>query len=131
MISKGRGEGEALVTTQPISFLGGVDSDQGVIIDRAHELYGHCITEKILVFPRSKGSTGSTWILMRLVDNKTAPAAIINIETDPIIATGSILSGIPLMDKLDVNPTLFIKTGDYVLVNADKSIVQIFTMKKI
>jgi predicted aconitase with swiveling domain len=67
---------------------------------------------------------------MRLADNNTAPAAIINIETDPIIATGSILSGIPLMDKLDVNPTLFIKTGDYVLVNADKSIVQLFTMKK-
>jgi predicted aconitase with swiveling domain len=124
-VSKGRGEGEALVTTQPISFLAGVDPDRGVVIDRDHELRGQCITDKILVFPRSKGSTGSTWILMRLADNKTAPTAIINVETDPIIATGSILAGIPLIDKLDKDPTVLIKTGDYVIVDADKSLVEI------
>jgi hypothetical protein len=124
-VSKGKGEGEALVTTQPISFLAGVDPDQGIVIDRTHELRGQCITGKILVFPRGKGSTGGTWIIMRLADNNTAPAAIINTETDPIIAIGSILAGIPLIDKLDVDPTILIKTGDYVVVDADKSIVEI------
>lgn len=124
-ISKGRGAGEALVTTQPISFLAGVDPDRGVIIDRTHELRGQCITGKVLVFPKGKGSTGGTWIIMRLADNKIAPAAIINIETDLIIAIGSILAGIPLIDKLNNDPTLVIKTGDYVIVNADKSIVKI------
>lgn len=124
-VSKGRGEGEALVTTQTISFLAGVDPDRGVIIDRSHELRGQCITGKILVFPRGKGSTGGSWIIMRLADNNIAPAAIINIETDIIIAIGSILAGIPLIDKLDKDPTLLIKTGDYVIVDADKSIVKI------
>ena len=124
-VSRGRAEGEALVTTQTISFLAGVDPDRGVVIDRDHELRGQCITDKILVFPRSKGSTGSTWILMRLADNKTAPAAIINIETDPIIATGSILAGIPLIDKLEMDPTKIIKNGDYVIVNANKSVIEI------
>ena len=124
-VSKGRGEGEALVTTQTISFLAGVDQDRGVIIDRAHELRGQCITGKILVFPWGKGSTGGSWIIMRLADNNTAPAAIINIETDLIIAIGSILAEIPLIDKLDKDPTLLIKTGDYVIVDADKSTVKI------
>lgn len=124
-VSKGTGEGVALVTTQPISFLAGVDPEQGRVIDSTHELKGKCITDKILVFPRGKGSTGGTWIIMRLADNQTAPAAIINIETDPIIAIGSILAGIPLIDKLEKDPTLFIKTGDYVVVDADKSRVKI------
>lgn len=126
-VSKGKGEGEALVTTQPISFLAGVDPEQGLVIDNTHELRGQCITGKILVFPRGKGSTGGTWIIMRLADNQTAPAAIINIETDPIIAVGSILAGIPLIDKLDKDPTLLIKTGDYVVVDADKSSIKILT----
>jgi len=59
-ISKGMGEGEALVSTQAISFLGGVDPESGVIIDKAHELKGECIAGKVLVFPRVQpGERGS------------------------------------------------------------------------
>ena len=49
-ISPGSAEGEAIVTSEPIGFYGGVDAKTGIIIDKGHELEGQCITDKILVF---------------------------------------------------------------------------------
>jgi predicted aconitase with swiveling domain len=130
-ISKGKGEGDALVTSQSISFLAGVNPDNGIIVDKEHELRGMCITDKVLVFPGGKGSTGGSWIIMRMVDNKTAPAAMINIETEPIVAVGSILAKIPLVDKLDKNPMKIIRNGDFVRVKADEGMVEIIKKKSI
>jgi len=124
-ISKGKGEGDALVTNQAISFLAGVDPDQGIIIDKNHQLKNKSIINKVLVFPQGKGSTAGSWIIMRLAENKTAPVAMINVETEPIVAAGSILAGIPLVDKLDKDPTEIIQTGDLVIVDADKGIVEV------
>jgi hypothetical protein len=55
----------------------------------------------------------------------TAPAAIINVETEAILATGCVISDIPLVDKLDRNPVEIIKTGMRVRVDADKGIVEL------
>ncbi|MEM4643938.1 MAG: DUF126 domain-containing protein, partial [Candidatus Methanomethylicaceae archaeon] len=49
--------------------------------------------------------------------NGHAPAGIINVETEAIIATGCILAEIPLVDKLEVDPISAISTGDYVVVD--------------
>jgi len=53
----GAAEGEAVVTKEPVSFLGGVNPDKGVVVERGHELEGQSITGKIFVFPHGKGST--------------------------------------------------------------------------
>ena len=90
-----------------------------------YELKGKCITDKVLVFPGGKGSTGGSWIIMRLADNKIAPAAMINIATEPVVAVGSILANIPLVDRLDKDPTKVISTGDFVKVDADRGIVEV------
>ena len=37
IISKGKDSGNALVTKDPISFLGGVDPKTGIVIDKKHE----------------------------------------------------------------------------------------------
>ncbi len=50
---------------------------------------------------------------------------MINVETETIVAAGCILAGIPLMDKLDKDPTKVIKTGDLVKIDADKGIVEV------
>ena len=55
-IFKGKTEGEALVTSQSISFYGGVDPDTGTVVEKGHELEGQSITDKVLVFPSGKGS---------------------------------------------------------------------------
>ena len=100
-ISKGTAEGELLKTDTPISFLGGVDPRTGVIIDAAHPLAGQNITGKVLAFPYGKGSTVGSYVLYALSRNGTAPAAVINTECETIIAIGTIIAGIPAVDRLE------------------------------
>lgn len=113
LISKGKGEGEALVTSMPISFYGGVDPNTGVVIEKGHELQGQSVKGKILVFPTGKGSTVGSYTLYRMKKNGTAPAAIINRECETVVAVGAIISEIPCVDKVDTSK---IKTGDNVQV---------------
>jgi predicted aconitase with swiveling domain len=109
LISKGKGEGEALVTSQPISFYGGVDPNNGVVIEKGHELQGQSIKGKILVFPTGKGSTVGSYTLYRMKKNDTAPAGMVNKECETVVAVGAIISEIPCVDKIDIAK---IKTGD-------------------
>jgi uncharacterized protein len=113
IIYKGKAEAEALVTSMPISFYGGVDPNTGVVMEKGHELNGVSIKGKILVFPQGKGSTVGSYTLYRLKKNGVAPAAMINKETETIVAVGAIISEIPFVDKIDVTK---IKTGDKVAV---------------
>ncbi len=101
-IFKGEAEGEALVTSQPISFYGGVDPNTGVVIEKGHELQGVSVKGKILVFPQGKGSTVGSYTLYRLKKNCAAPAGMINKECETIIAVGAIISEIPCVDKIDI-----------------------------
>ncbi len=114
-ICKGNAEGEALVTTQGISFFGGVDPANGVVTEKGHELEGKSISGKILVFPQGKGSTVGSYALYRMKKQGTAPIALINKECETIVAVGAIISEIPCVDKIDISK---IKNGQKVIVNA-------------
>lgn len=111
IISKGIAEGEALTTTQPISFYGGVDPETSEILEKGHELQGKRIKGKILVFPTGKGSTVGSYTLYRLKKGGIAPAGIINRECETVVAVGAIISEIPCVDEVDISK---IKTGDTV-----------------
>ncbi|MFQ5888231.1 MAG: aconitase X swivel domain-containing protein, partial [Candidatus Hydrothermarchaeales archaeon] len=76
-ISKGTASGEALVSEEPISFLGGIDSKTGVVIEKNHPLEGKNIAGKVLVFPKGKGSTVGAYVIYQLKKEGNAPAAII------------------------------------------------------
>ena len=121
MISPGKARGEAMVSKTPIGFFGGVDSKTGVVIERGHELEGKSVKDKILVFPGGKGSTVGSYVIYGLKKNAVAPAAIVNRETEAIVATGVILSGIPCVDGIDIEK---IKTGDKLMVDADQAEVE-------
>ena len=90
-IVPGKGEGDVLVTSQPISFAGGVDPKTGRINDPRHELFGVPVSGKVLAFPFGKGSSATSLILLELARLDLGPVAIINLRTEPILATGSIL----------------------------------------
>ena len=53
-IAKGKAKGELIVSTEPISFLGGVNPENGEIIDPTHELKGEIIKDKVLFIPGGK-----------------------------------------------------------------------------
>jgi len=124
-ISKGVASGEALVSSQPISFLGGVDPLTGVVVDRNHELAGQSVSGKVLVFPHGKGSTVGTYTLYQLAKRGLGPVAIINRVAEPIVAVGAIISGIPLVDKLEADPIATLKSGQMVLVDGNRGIVEV------
>lgn len=116
LVGEGRVEGKALVTQQPISFFGGVNPKTGIIVEKNHELKGKCVKRKILIFPFGKGSSVGSYVLYAMATYGTAPLAIINQKTDTIIAVGCALANIPLIDKLEKNPTKIIKTGDWIKI---------------
>ncbi|MGA2681638.1 MAG: DUF126 domain-containing protein [Candidatus Bathyarchaeia archaeon] len=116
IIYNGKAQGEALVTSQPISFYGGVDPATGIIIEKGHELQGQSVKDKILVFPTGKGSTVGSYTLYRMKKNGTAPAGMINKECETVVAVGVIISEIPCVDKIDLSK---IKTGDKIQIESD------------
>ncbi|MFX0196900.1 MAG: DUF126 domain-containing protein [Candidatus Hodarchaeota archaeon] len=121
-IFKGIATAEALVTTQGISFYGGVDPETGVVIEVGHELEGQSVVGKVLVFPTGKGSTVGSYTMYWMKKANTAPAAIVNTEIDTIIAVGCIISDIPCVDKINISQ---IKTGQMVTVNGSEGSVEI------
>jgi len=124
-ISKGVGRGEVLITKDPISFLGGVDPETGEIIDKENEKFGCSIAGKVLVFPRGKGSTVGSYVMLQLKKNGVAPVAIINEECETIVAVGAIISDIPLIDHLEKDPFKILKDGIVVKVDGGLGILEI------
>lgn len=124
-ISKGHAKGEVLITKDPLSFLGGVDPHTGVVIDQGHELYGEKISDKILVIPSGKGSTVGSYVIFQMAKSKTAPKAIISIEAEPIIATGAIMAGIPMVHHPEAPILDILKNGDIIEVDADNEVIKL------
>ena len=121
-IVKGLCRAEALVSTRPISFLGGVDPADGKIIEKNNELCGRCIKDKILCFPHGSGSTVGSYVLFSLAKKNLAPKAMVNQTADPVVVVGAIIADITMVDQVDIKQ---IRSGDLVEVNTAKGTVKI------
>ncbi len=121
VIKEGQVTGTALVSPEPIGFLGGVDPETGVIIEPGHPLNGQSVAGKVLIFPNGKGSTVGSYTILRLAANGVAPLAMINAQSEPIVAVGAILAGIPMVDLVPVEE---FRTGDEVSVDGDTVVLR-------
>ena len=127
-IVPGSAAGTALVSKEPLSFWGGVCPQTGEIIDRRHELSGASVTGKVFVLPAGRGSSTSSASLMQSIKTGVAPAAIINLSVDPILALGSIVSDelyhqrvpIVILTQEDFSS---IKQDDYLVVKPDGKVL--------
>lgn len=113
IIRAGHAEGPALVSAAPIGFLGGVDPHTGVVLEPGHPLQGRSVKGAVLVFPTGKGSTVGSYTILRLARSGAGPVAMINAESEAIVAVGAIISDIPMVDQIDINQ---IRDGDWVVV---------------
>jgi hypothetical protein len=120
IVKPGTAAGRALVSEEPIGFLGGVDPDTGVVIEPGHPLEGQSVAGRVLVFPTGKGSTVGSYTLYRLARNGLGPAAIVNAEADPVVAGGAVIADIPMVDHVDLSR---IHTGDWVEIRDDELVV--------
>lgn len=117
----GQGAGQALVTHMGISFFGGVDPENGVVVERGHELEGQSISGKVLVFPTGKGSTVGSYTLYRLKHAGAAPAAIVNLQCETITAVGCIIAEIPCVDNIPIES---LQPGAWLVVDGDTGTVE-------
>jgi len=114
VIKAGQAEGLALVSPEPIGFFGMIDTETGIVVERGHPLEGESVVGRVLVFPTGKGSTVGSYSLYRLAKAGLAPAAIVNAESEPIVAVGAIISDIPMVDQVDID---HIRTDDLVSID--------------
>lgn len=118
-ISPGKAKGEVIKLDEPLSFLGGVDGSTGDL--RVGN--GGNVAGKILVFPKGKGSTVGSFVMYDLRVHGVAPAAVINESAETIVATGAVISSIPMVDRIPSVDAFL--DGDIVEVYADDGSVTI------
>ena len=120
LIKAGQAEGVALVSPEPVGFFGMIDAETGIVIEVGHPLEGESVAGRVLVFPTGKGSTVGSYSLYRLAKAGLAPVAIINLESEPIVAVGAIISEIPMVDHVDIEQ---IRSGDLVTIDGAQVIL--------
>jgi len=121
----GRAEGEALVTRDTISGWGGINAATGTIIERRHELAGQSFKGRVLLFPGAKGSSGWSHFFHLTRVAGTAPAAMLFTRMTTKIALGAVVTRAPAMTDFDQDPFAVIETGDWVVVDADRGLVEV------
>ena len=126
-IVAGSAKGAALVSKEPLSFWGGVCPRTGEIIDRRHERSGANVAGRVFVFPQGRGSSTSSATLLESTKTGVAPAAIINLKVDPILALGSVVADelyhrpVPIV-VLKENDFFTIKEDEYISIEPDGTV---------
>lgn len=92
LVSGEPASGQPLILSAPISFWGGVNPATGDIIDARHPQRGQNIAGKVLGLPGTIGSSSASSVLLELVRNGRAPAAILMPEADAILLLGLIVA---------------------------------------
>ena len=130
VVVAGEAQGEALVTSDALSFWGGYDFHTGTIIDRHHPLAGVRAGGRILAVPFSKGSSTTTAVLLEAVRAGTAPAAILTTGADAFFALASIVADVmygksfPVV-ALDATDFASLRTGMRLTVAQDGRVWQV------
>jgi predicted aconitase/predicted aconitase with swiveling domain len=88
----GAADGELLHADVGLSFMGGVDSSTGRVIDTHHPLHGQSVDGKVLALPSGRGSCSGSATLFELLLSGHAPAALIFRADEPILTLGVILA---------------------------------------
>ena len=122
-VVSGKAEGEALVVPTHIHTLG---LRNGIITEMDHPQNGASIKGKVLVFNSPAGSSDWGAILHRNCWGGNGPLAIINRKAITLILTGAIASAVPTVVDFDTDPIESIDTGDWIKVDADKGIIEVY-----
>ena len=120
-----------MVSNQSFGFWQGIDPQTGTVIDKRHDLFGASLKGKVFIFPYGRGSTGTPGIFLEAVRNGCAPAAIVNVKSEPMIVMCALLAEaffkvqIPIVDGLEGNPRDIVRTGDRVRVSGTTGVIEV------
>lgn len=91
-ILSGEAEGPVLATSTPLSFWGGVSPEDAQIIDVHHPLHGARLAGAVLLMPSGRGSCSGSGVLLDLILNNLAPAAIIFSGAEDVLTLGALVA---------------------------------------
>jgi uncharacterized protein len=124
----GVAEGEALVSKKPLMGWGNVSVKGGYTVERNHPLYEVPFKGKVLVFPEPRGSGGFVaYGKTRELGNN--PAAFLYRKGNNLTVFAAMNMKVPTVTDFDQDPTEVIETGDFVRVDGDRGIVEVFKKK--
>ena len=123
-------EGEGLVTDVPITFLGFVNRETGIIEEEGHPINGKSIKDKILIFPKGSGSTVAPYVLLGLFYNGNGPKAIINTDLDQQTIPACSLLGIPYAHSFQDDACQKVNTGDRIRLKLSKGVVRLNCLER-
>ena len=123
IIVSGFAEEVAVVSQDPFSLTGEFDSKTGTVANPRSSLFGTSLRGKIFAYPYGRGSSCTSAVLAEAVRLRTAPAAIINVEVEPILIVGALVAQ-SLYDRtvpiISVSLEVFrsLESGDRLRINA-------------
>ncbi|WP_296251644.1 aconitase family protein [Pseudomonas sp. UBA4194] len=112
----GAAQGTLIFADTGLSFWGGVDPATGQVIDQHHPLHGRQLSGQLLAIPSGRGSCTGSSVMMELISQGRAPAALILAEPDEILTLGVLVAryfferSLPV---LCVGPQLFAQLASY------------------
>ncbi len=121
---------EAFVTPEPITFLGYVNRETGVIEEEGHPADGQSMQGKIAIFPRGTGSSVAPYVLLELYYRDVAPVAIINSQIDQQTAPACSLEGIPYAYGFDQDVLTMVRNGDLIELHRDGDAVTLRVLER-
>ncbi len=124
-------KGKALVTDVPITYLGYVNRDSGVIEEPGHPLDGCSIENTILIYPKGSGSTVAPFVLMGLIYTGKGPMAIINTDVCPLTLPACSLLNLPYAYAMSEDLCIQINTGDEIEMNLSNGLVSLEVLERI
>jgi predicted aconitase with swiveling domain len=118
------------VTDVPITWLGYVNRETGVIEHPGHPLDGESIEGRILIFPKGSGSTVAPYVLMGLFYSGRGPLAIVNTDVCPLTLPACSLLEIPYAHGFDADVCLEVNSGDEVEMWLEDGVVTLQTVQR-
>jgi len=112
----GDAQGELLSAMVGLSFWGGVDPQTGVVIDQHHPLCGESLDGRVLAIPSGRGSCSGSGVLLELILNGHAPAAIVICEREEILTLGALVAEVVFEQSIPVlriEREVFARLGEY------------------
>ena len=118
-------EGQAIVSRQGFNARYDLDRERGIFSRPEHDLVGASPAGKIYVFATPKGGIATSWALLDLRSRGLAPLALVCRRANPVVVQGAVLSGIPILDRLELDPTEHIRTGDWIRLTPSMGLLEI------
>ncbi|KAL5360244.1 hypothetical protein BJX96DRAFT_165016 [Aspergillus floccosus] len=120
----GAASADLLYSSIGLSFWGGVDPTTGRIVDHHHPLNGQSMANRILAIPCGRGSCSGSTVMLELLLNGCAPAALIFEQTEQILTLGVLVGqalfgrSIPVL-VLSPSEFLHLRTAQYAAISGD------------